>query len=147
MINYTFLQAFILVKKLLAGIFASTLFAELGNRGRPGYCVTSNRIKISDCQKLSNYNKYEKRNILNFVKLLYIEGNSLKLDGPARGIVTKTVHKTLLRDGNAQVGRGDGVGVMESRGRVVGWRWWGSRGGGVGHSGHQGVVGWWGSIG
>ena len=44
---------------------------------------------------------------------------SIRLGGPAHGIVTKTVHKTL-------------PGVMgQGVGGWVGRRWWGCRGGGV----------------
>ena len=35
--------------------------------------------------------------------LLSIEWNSIRLDDPAHGIVTKTVHKTLPEGGGAQV--------------------------------------------
>ena len=36
--------------------------------------------------------------------LLFIEWNSIRIGGPAHGIVTKTVHKTLL--GGGRGGRG-----------------------------------------
>ena len=55
-----------------------------------------------------------------------IEWNSIRLSGPAHGIVTKTVHKTLPGGG------GGGRGWWGSGGRGGGGRgqWWGSGGGG-----------------
>ena len=53
---------------------------------------------------------------------------SIRLGGPAHGIVTKTVHKTL--PGGGWVGRG-----------WWGPGWWGYRGGWVGVVGIQGWVG------
>ena len=56
--------------------------------------------------------------------LLSIEWNSIRLSGPAHGIVTKTVQKTLPGGGGGQ--RGGGVGVGGVRGVwVVGRGWWG----------------------
>ena len=60
---------------------------------------------------------------------LSFEWDSIRLGGPAHGIVTKTVHKTLPGGGRSEGGMG----------WVGGWGlqgWWGSRGGGG-----QGVVG------
>ena len=48
----------------------------------------------------------------NIVVSLSFDWNSIRLGGPAHGIVTKTVHKTLLGGGG---GRGV-VGVRGSRG-------------------------------
>ena len=65
---------------------------------------------------------------------------SIRLGGPAHGIVTKTVHKTLPGGGGGPGGK-------------YGWwgsRWWVGRGGGwVGVVGVQGWVGtgWWGVTG
>ena len=56
---------------------------------------------------------------------------SIRLGGPAHGIVTKTIHKTLPGgDGGPEVGEWMGTGVMGSRG-------WGPGGGvqGVGSRG------------
>ena len=47
-----------------------------------------------------------------------LEWNSMRLGGPAHGIVTKTVHKTLPGGGGGP-GGGVGIGLMG---------WWGSRG-------------------
>ena len=85
--------------------------------------------------------------------------NSIRLGGPAHGIVTKTVYKTLPGEVGVK-GEGDGrVGGWESRGRVVGsrggdggmkrlgcignkgWGDGGQRGGGV--KGVVEVKGWW----
>ena len=54
---------------------------------------------------------------------LSIEWNSIRLSGPAHGIMTKTVHKTLPggsggQGGGGQVGRGGGG--------LGGKGWWGS---------------------
>ena len=75
------------------------------------------------------------------VSLLSIEWNSIRLGGPAHGIVTKTVHKTLPGGGGVQGGGGGPVGGWVGDGGVQGWvgrGWWGpvGRGGGV-----QGWVG------
>ena len=51
------------------------------------------------------------------VLFLSFEWNSIRLGGPAHGILTKTVHKTLPGGGGGQVGKG---------GRVGGW--WESKG-------------------
>ena len=55
--------------------------------------------------------------------LLSFEWNSIRLGGPAHGIVTKTVHKTLPRGGAGQGGRGGRVGGGGVKG-VVGSRGW-----------------------
>ena len=48
---------------------------------------------------------------------LSIEWSSIRLSGPAYGIVTKTVHKTLPRGGGGQgVGSGKGQGVGSGKG-------------------------------
>ena len=61
-----------------------------------------------------------------FLRFLSFEWNSIRLGGPAHGIVTKTVHKTLPGGSGGL----DMVRIMvESRG------WWGSEGGG-----HLGIV-------
>ena len=55
----------------------------------------------------------------HYVNLLSFKWNSIRLGGPAHGIVTKTVHKFLLEGGECQWGRGggdQGVGVLGSRG-------------------------------
>ena len=57
---------------------------------------------------------------------------SIRLGGPAHGIVTKTVHKTLPGGGWVCRGWVGGGGVQG---------WWGYRGGWVGVVGIQGVVG------
>ena len=57
---------------------------------------------------------------MNEVQLLSFEWNSIRLGGPAHGIVTKTVHKTLPGGGRGWVGEGDGgLGVVGVKG------WWG----------------------
>ena len=71
------------------------------------------------------------------IVFLSIEWNSIRLSGPARGIVTKAVHKTLPggRGDGGQVGRGDGGqggrgdGIQGGRGGgdPRGKGWWGSR--------------------
>ena len=83
------------------------------------------------------------------LSLLSIEWNSIRLGGPAHGIVTKTVHKTLLGGGGGLGGgwvggcRGGGglgngwVGVVGVQG-WMGRGWWGSRGGWVGGGGGPG---------
>ena len=77
-----------------------------------------------------------------FFNLLSFEWNSIRLSGPAHGIVTKTVHKTL--PGGGQGGRVMGVrGEGGGRVRVVGVKGVGvvgSRGRGGGVKG-VGVVG------
>ena len=70
------------------------------------------------------------------------EWNLIRLGGPAHGIVTKTVHKTLSWGGG---GRGWGSRGWWGQGVVGSWEWWGLGGGGglevvVWHSGDQGVV-------
>ena len=58
-----------------------------------------------------------------------IEWNSIRLSGPAHGIVTKTVHKTLPGDGGGKgVAGGGGQGV--EGGGDHGWWGSGGRGGG-----------------
>ena len=57
------------------------------------------------------------------------EWNSIRQGGPAHGIVTQTVHKTLPGGGRGQ--GGGGWGVQE---------WWGTRDGRVKSGGALGVV-------
>ena len=66
------------------------------------------------------------------IPFLSIEWNSIRLGGPAHGIVTKSVHKTLPGDG----GGPGGGGQWGSRG------WWGPKRGVVGIQGMVGVQGW-----
>ena len=69
--------------------------------------------------------------------LLSFEWNLIRLGGPAHGIVTKTLHKTLPRGGGGQVGRGGGGQGGSGWWGQGGRGWWGSRGQG----GRVGVVG------
>ena len=62
------------------------------------------------------------------------EWNSIGLGGPAHGIVTKTVHKTLPGGGRGEGGMGVGGWGLQG--------WWGQAGGGG--QGVVGVQGWWG---
>ena len=63
---------------------------------------------------------------------------SIRLGGPAHGIVTKAVHKTLPGGGEGPAG--GWVGGFWGGGVVGVWGWWGSRGGWVGVVGSKG---WW----
>ena len=56
--------------------------------------------------------------------LLSFKWNSIRLGGPAHGIVIKTVHKTLPGCGGGQ-GVGVGVGVQGGGGLGVVGVWWG----------------------
>ena len=74
--------------------------------------------------------------------LLSIEWNSIRLGGPAHGIVIKTVHKTLPGGGGGS-GGGWVEGCRGGGGPGGGWGrgWWGSRGWGVGVVGSRGWMG------
>ena len=106
------------------------------SQGRP------RSLFVSDCLICINYlistevNKSCSFYVITLQSLSF-EWNSIRLGGPAHGIVTKTIHKTLPGGGRGQGARGGWVAWWGSRG------WWGSRDGG-GPRGWWGCRGWWG---
>ena len=59
--------------------------------------------------------------IICLTHYLSIEWNSIRLDGPAHGIVTKTAHKTLPGGGGGEGGGEGPVGGGGCRGWWGGW--------------------------
>ena len=70
-----------------------------GKRTGPGRCALL-WIQLTVNEKIQ-------KKILVSDLSLSIEWNSIRLSGPARGIVTKTVHKTMSGDGQGVGGGGD----------------------------------------